>query len=132
MYEVLILFKSDTGLRLTTLEEAVRDLFESLNPAEKVQTEIRGGQLAIAIGSFRFYVSRNCGETVAAESRDMAKRFAEGRPDADDIAAADCRLEVSSDPDHGGDQFNNFVFLMEAAEGMGQVYLFDPAAGGFV
>ena len=95
-------------------------------------SEMQSGQLVLSVNGFKFYINHHCGDIVSRESKEMAERFAKERDDADEIASANCRFEVSSDDDRSMEHFNDFVFLMEAAEKAGGVYLFDRASSAFM
>ncbi len=129
MYEALILIAATADIDLRSFEEAIEARFAGY---PEVSSEISGSRLTLSVDGFHFFINYNCAESVSIESQEIAEMFASGRDDADQIAGAKCRFEVSSDDDPSMDHFNDFVFLMEAAEQAGTVFLFDPAAGSFI
>lgn len=132
MYELLILISAGTDLDLRKLDKVVTEHFASQSPVPELMSELQPNELIFSVNGFKFYIRHHCGDIVSAESKEMAERFAKGRDDADEIASVNCRFEVSSDDDLSMDHFNDFVFLMEAIEKAGGVYIFDPASSAFM
>jgi hypothetical protein len=69
---------------------------------------------------------------VLEESREIAKRFAQGRADADVIASCKFRITTAADPDPDMTYFNDYVFVLEALESIKNIYIFDPYDGKFI
>ena len=131
MYELLILVSPETTTNLAALETAVRSEFSSLTPPQPVRTSVRKDRLTVDVEGFQFHVDFSCEPHVLEESQEIAARFAANHPARAAIARARCRFELTSDDDPDMDHFNDLVFISQAAEAIGPVYIFDPQAGEF-
>lgn len=86
--------------------------------------------LKVSFRYVEFRVRRNCETHVVIESKDMAV-FVD--PDVRHaISRSKCRFELSSTGDSEMDYFNDYIFLIEAAERLGKVWVFSPLDGKFI
>jgi hypothetical protein len=131
VYELLILVSPETTTNLAALEATVRSEFSSLTPPQPVRTSIKNDRLTVDVQGFRFHVDFSCESHILEESQELAAQFAANHPARAAIARARCRLELTSDDDPDMDHFNDMIFICQAAEALGQVFIFDPQAGGF-
>jgi hypothetical protein len=92
---------------------------------------MKNEQLTVDVDGFRFYVDFSCQPHVLEESKEIAEQFAAAHPSRVAIGKAACRFELTSDDDPEMDHLNDMIFICQAAEAIGHVYIFDPQAGEF-
>ena len=131
IYKQLFLVPAESNPSLKKLKDAIRAQFASLNLPQKVVVSLRGDSLTVTIGNFRFFIGFSCEPHVLLESQEIAERFAAQHPARDAIAAVSCRFELSSSNDPNMDHFNDIVFICQAVESLGPVYIFNPRSMEF-
>ncbi|PQO26639.1 hypothetical protein [Blastopirellula marina] len=82
--------------------------------------------LELQKGDWSIAVSYESGDIVAEESQEIARLYAEFRPDRDEIAACRQRIDVVTTADPEMEHFNDFVLLLERLEKLPGAVLFDP------
>ena len=132
MYELLILLSAKSSASIEKLEAAVRAEFSTSKTQQPVSTSVQNGKLVVLVGEFHFFVQLACGAEVLEESREIAEQFAALHPSRKAIAEASCRFELMSDEDPMMDRFNDLIFMCQAAERLGSVYIFNPHARRFL
>jgi hypothetical protein len=132
VYKQLFLVPAESNPSLKKLKDAIRSRFAALNPPQKVVASLKGDSLTVTIDEFRFFIGFSCAPHVLLESREIAERFAVQHPARDAIAAVACRFELNSGNDPNMDHFNDMVFICQAVESLGPVYIFNPRAKEFV
>ena len=128
MYETLVLVDESASLRLDRVREAIAARFPASAPdAPTVTADERSVELAW--DGFRLTIRHSAAAHVREESAEIAAVHGRDGPERAAMAACRERLEISGDDDPGMDRFNDFCLVIEAIEGCGRVYPFDPNAG---
>lgn len=127
MYDTLVLIDPENQLTLKDAETALRTTSFSV-PAT---IQVDGNCLTVDLGDYQLKVWRASEEHVLEESEEMASQDAQNHPARDRIALCHTRFEVSGDDDLHMDYFNDYVFVIEALEGLGKVYTYTQADGSF-
>jgi hypothetical protein len=127
MYDTLVLIDGDQGHTLSNVEDALR---QSFGGQEMPTVNIVGEVVRLSWPGFGLDVAINSNPSVLEESMEMANNFAP-EPLRGRISKCSSRIEISGTDDPAMDYFNDFCFVLEAIEGMGQVYTFDPGTGEF-
>lgn len=131
MYELLLLTSTHSLPSLSKLAAALRAEFASLQPPQKIATVIQGEKLTVTIDGYHFYIHFSCDSHVLDESREIAEQHALSHPDRAAIGLADCRFELTSDDDPDMDHFNDMIVVCDAAQTLGQTFVFDSQSGEF-
>ena len=104
--------------------------FDGLKNCPKIE-RISEKELRISWPKFRLSVGVNCEAHVLSESEELARKFA---PLAfrERIARCASRIEVSGTLDRDMDHFNDYCFVVEAVERLGNVFVFSQDSGEFM
>jgi hypothetical protein len=129
MYEALILLESTLTRSIENYAKEVEKFYVS-NMGEKPKIKIEEDGVSIKFNEIEFTVVKNCKSQVVEESKELAE-FAKPEERAN-ILKSKCRLELSSSPDVDMNYFNDFLFLIQSAESLGKIWVFNPADGEFM
>jgi hypothetical protein len=125
-YEHLVLIPPGSPLTFETFAQKVRD---TLPPAAKLRVEIGKDSVRVVDGAWSLRLHWETAAHLVIESRDIAQRFGQNRPDQSRIASCDKRIDLGSDPDPGMMYFNTYALVLGALESLSDGYLFDPLSG---
>lgn len=125
-YPYMILLSDESDFSLDELANRLRARFAKTTAVTE-QAPDRPATLALLLnGSYRFTMTLNDGESVLAESADMAQEAATSKAE---IAGCRKRLELSGDDDPGMDYFNDSIFVLETLETFRGAYVYSPHVG---
>jgi hypothetical protein len=124
-YEALVLLPADCVADLKAAEALLRKTLPQMRVSYEDQT------LALSDG-WEIRIGLNDEAHVIEESQEIVEEFGASRPDADRLATANRRFEVSTDPDPDMDRFNDYVLVLETLMSFEGAAAFDPQAGEFV
>lgn len=128
MYQSLILLARDA--EFDRLEESLAARFRAYpEPARPSFSRTPDG-LRVNFSGYEFMLSKNSSEWVQKESAEIAELAAASQREA--VAKVTVRLELSGGSDPNMEHFNDYIAILEATESLGQIWIFDPAAGEFV
>jgi hypothetical protein len=129
MYEALIMLSEALNPSIEEYAQKVRSFYES-NIGEKPKIEMANENFRVIFKGIEFSVDKNCDEHVIVESKGLAS-FAKPA-DRAEISKSKCRFEISSTDDTDMVYFNDYLFLIQSAEELGEVYAFSPLEGEFM
>jgi hypothetical protein len=137
MYEYLLLATDPAVHGLPAFRDAVTAVYAShAAPRHPELTLLHGtdgfDQLVIRLDRFEFHVDWQCGASVREESAEIAADLALAAAERERIAAAGCRYEITSGDDPDLDYSRDLDFLLEAAESLPGVVIFDSTTGELV
>jgi hypothetical protein len=131
MYESLLLIHPDTPVTSAALAAELRRHYERLQqPATIVERGTSGLDLRFA--GYAFHVDHDRSPHVLEESVDIATRFGSATGKQERIAACSSRFEVRADNDPSMNYFTDFMYIIDAAQSLGEVYAFDTAFATFL
>ncbi|WP_299005765.1 hypothetical protein [uncultured Shewanella sp.] len=128
MYEALILLSEAINPSLDKYAHEIEAFYQS-SKAPSPQVSISQGSLKVVFDGIQFSIIQNCEASVAEESKTLAQ-LAES--DQAQISEVSCRFELSSTPDYDMLYFNDYLFMLQAADKMGKVWAFKSADGAFI
>ena len=117
-YEAFILLPPDSEVKLEDVRRALEKLFA--DDERNVRFDTAENRVTVTIDDWNLYVLFNSEPYVVEQSREMAESFADERPDKEEIAVSDRRLEITTDDDEEEMEFYDDFLL--AAEGLGQEF----------
>lgn len=127
---MLFLIPAASPRSLKEFSKAIGAILTKTNPKSKVTRSIRGNSLTLRVDKFPFFIGYSDAPHVLQESKEFAELF--GPPEKRvDIATASSRFELRAGHDPNMDHFNDMIFICQAAESMGPIYLFDPLSKEF-
>jgi hypothetical protein len=80
---------------------------------------------------FTLFISRDESPHVIRESAEMAENLPPEHPAYAGVASCKARYDISATKDDKMENFNFYVFVVEAIESLGRTYTFDPIDGKF-
>jgi hypothetical protein len=129
MYEALVLVDPQTDISVEQLVSELENFYSS--SAKRPSISRSGDLITLAWPGYALEVGRSSLPDVLEESAELARSFAASHPEKSRISCAKTRFELSGDEDPDMDYFNDFLFVIEALQRLGNVYHFDPGAGEF-
>lgn len=129
MYETLILIDPASDISTDDVEAMLSDLV-SRWPTSPTLTRAEDA-LRIEWPDFHLAIHRSDLPHVVKESAEIAREFAEGRPQRDAISRCAARFEMAGTDDWDMAYFTDYCLVVEGLERLGTVYTFDQSAAGF-
>ncbi|WP_139271163.1 hypothetical protein [Atopomonas hussainii] len=128
MYEAFVIFSQANNIPINRYAQEIQSFYAS-SAGEKPVLKVNDQNIVVAFEGIQFSIDRNCSPQVALESKELS-RFA--MSNREEIANSTCRLEISSAPDPQMNYFNDFLFLIQCAEQLGTVWVFNTRQGEFM
>lgn len=120
MYRSIALISPQSDFSLDGLERAFRKHLEGL------QVVRSGTRFRISVDRWEMALTMWSGAEVLEESGEIARRYAAGRPDRDEIASCERRLEIQGGADPRKAHCNDYIVVVECLEAFRGVKVFDP------
>lgn len=128
-YSYLILIPETTDITLEAYKNALEEFYA--DDDRQIIISLDNGQITLAINMWELYITYADEPHVLLESEEMAAEYANGMPHQNAIAGCAARFETTAMDDPDMEFFNDSLYVQEAAESIGQVYIFDPQGDGF-
>jgi len=129
MYEALIMLEQALNPSIEDYAQKIVSFYES-SGGQKPFVTVDGESLVAKFDGITFSVNKNCGAHVLEESEGISTMAKSEEQAA--LSKSKCRFELKSTTDLDMLYFNDFLFLIQAAEKLGKVWAFDTAAGEFI
>jgi hypothetical protein len=131
MYEALLLIEPSTALTIENLRAELAKFYKAV-PEKPGSIQLSGSEIQLVWPDFTLIVSYSDSPHVIEESRAIAKQFAQAHEARERIQQCWARFEVAGNDDPAMEHFNDYLFIVEAAQRLGTVYAFDPISGEFI
>lgn len=128
MYEALIMLSEEINPSVELYRQEIQK-FYSASSGEKPNLLIENGIINISFSDIDFNIVKNCSPHVANESEELSQMAKS--EEREKLSESKCRFELSSSPDMDMIYFNDYLFLIQAAEKLGKVWAFSPADSEF-
>jgi hypothetical protein len=131
-YKAMALLPPSVVLSMPELAERLSKTFGAVELSAdqtKIAKTIQNPANPEETWSFRLYLENK--PHVIFESREMADKFAQNRPDKAVIVSCDRRLFLGCDPDPNMDFFNDYVIIVQILDEIEGAIVFDPNNGKF-
>nr|BDD43611.1 hypothetical protein 5 [Gammaproteobacteria bacterium] len=123
MYEAMVFIEKDLDIDIRRYADSVKSFYEE-SSGHKPKLKVSDPTLKIKFDDIEFKATLICNsdvENIAKNISRMAKP--ENKPK---VAASKCILNIKSSPDYDMVYFNDYLFLIHAAEKIGNVWAYDP------
>lgn len=128
MYESLVLIHPDTPATSAALAAELRRFYQRIQASPTI-VECSESSLELRFPDCVFYITHDRSPHVVEESAEIAEEFGAETGKQDRIAACSSRFDIHSDEDPEMNYFNDFLYVIESSQSLGEVYAFDPNAG---
>lgn len=129
MYEALILLSELINPSIEDYAHKIESFYQA-SSGEKPRLSFDGDGVVIKFKDIEFTAIKNCAPTVLIESKELSELAVSDSKQ--EIAKSKCRIELSSTSDLDMLYFNDFIYLVQSAEELGNVWAFNPAQGEFM
>lgn len=131
MYESLLLIHPDTPISSAALASELRRYYQRSHQLPTIVERGASG-LDLRFANYDFHADYDRSPHVLEESADIAARFGAKTGKQERIAACSSRFEVRADDDPDMSYFDDFLYIIEAAQRLGEIYAFDTSSGTFL
>jgi hypothetical protein len=128
MYESLVLIHPDTPATSAALAAELRRFYQRIQASPTI-VKCSDSSLELRFSDCVFYITHDRSPHVVEESAEIAEEFGAETGKQDRIAACSSRFDIHSDEDPEMNYFNDFLYVIESSQSLGEVYAFDPNAG---
>lgn len=131
-YQYLILIDAEQSFAISDLKQKLEATYA--NSSQEVEIRQEGDYIEVDIEGYVFSVNLSKEEHVLAESEELVAEAKNTKGTDWETTISRCfqRVEMAGSPDPNMDFFNDSLYVLEAIEGMGKVYTFDPQQNEFV
>ena len=130
MYEALILLSEGIAPKLGNYVNEISAFYEKQDNSDKPAIKSNDLEILIEFEGIKFIVQKNCSESVSLESSELQEYLKLGENSG--LSKSKCRYELKSSSDFEMTYFNDYLFILQAAEKLGKVWLFDPNSGKLI
>jgi len=131
MYRALLLIDQRNPVTIENLKAELDKFYES-DPGQPESIKLIGSEVQLVWPGFALTVNYSDKPHVIEESREIAEQFAQAHEARERIQLCRTRFEVAGDNDLAMDHFNDYLFIIEAAQRLGAIYAFDPTTCEFM
>jgi len=131
MYESMLLIHPDKPIGTATLASELRSFYQGSDQSAIITERGQSG-LDLQFKDYIFRLDFDRSPHVLEEAADIAARFGANTGKQQRIAACTSRFEVRADDDPEMNYFNDFMYIIEASQRIGEVYAFDTASRSFL
>ncbi len=131
MYESLVLIHPDTPITSAAFASELRRYYERSEQPPTI-VECSESRLEIRFTDCIFYVDHDRSAHVVEESAELAEEFGEDTGKQDRIAACTSRFDIRADDDPDMNYFNDYLYIVESCQRLGEVYPFDTSSATFL
>ena len=131
MYESLILVDNQSNITTDALLAELQRFYANNKHAPLEILKV-SQTITLRWNDYSLQIAREQLPHVVEESAEIAAHFGADHPAKDRIAQCKCRFSTSGDDDPDMMHFNDYLFVGEALERLGNVYRFDPSTCEFL
>ncbi len=128
-YSYLILLPETTDITIEAYKNALEEFYA--DDEREIIILLENGQITLSINMWEMYITYSDEPHVVLESEELAAEYANGSAHQGAIATSATRFETHAMDDPDMEFFNDSLYVQEVAEGLGEVYIFDPQGDGF-
>jgi hypothetical protein len=131
MYEALLLIDPDTPVTIKSLQVELEKFYKTdLKRPDSIR--LMDCEIQLVWPDFTLTINYSEAPYVIELSREVAGQFAKMPEISEQVRQCRACFEITGDDDPDMDHFNDYVFVIQAAEHLGTIYAFDPVAGELI
>jgi hypothetical protein len=132
MYETSILIHPSTPVTRDELLNSISQFYgKSKGVAPQIAARGTSG-IRIQFPGFGFSIVKDGASHVIEEAKEISTRYGTATGKQHRISDCNTRFDVQGDDDPDMDYFNDYLYIIEAAQKLGEAYAFDNASATFI